>query len=238
MAQHIASRTKAQAVLELGTKFLISYFIGSLMGALIVGRLRGGIDIRQMGSGNAGGTNALRTQGLAFAIAVVLIDIGKGVLATAVVPGLELPLVAADPEISRVWLTVACAAAAVTGHVWPIWHSFRGGKGAATLIGTLLVLAPGVIPPVLLIWAWVFVLSGYVGLATMCGGMTAPLYLAITRLPADQPLFIYCLAMALYLVFSHRSNIARMRAGTEFRNTRLMVFRRRGAAADNDDARP
>ncbi|HSD71057.1 MAG TPA: glycerol-3-phosphate 1-O-acyltransferase PlsY [Woeseiaceae bacterium] len=238
MAQHIATRRKAQAVLELGTKFLISYFIGSLMGALIVGQMRGGIDIRKLGSGNAGGTNALRTQGLAFAIAVVIIDIGKGAFVTAVVPGLNLPLVAADAEISRVWLTIACAAAAVTGHVWPIWHSFRGGKGAATLIGTLLVLSPGVILPVLLIWAWVFVLSGYVGLATMCGGMTAPLYIAATRLPQDQPLFVYCLVMALYLVFSHRSNIARMRAGTEFRNTRLMVFRRRGASADDDNTRP
>ena len=65
-------------MLELGVKFLISYFIGSLMGALIVGRLRGGVDIRTMGSGNAGGTNALRTQGALFALGVVIIDIGKG----------------------------------------------------------------------------------------------------------------------------------------------------------------
>jgi glycerol-3-phosphate acyltransferase PlsY len=235
MPHDIVTRTKAQAVLELGIKFLISYFIGSLMGALLVGRFRGGVDIRTLGSGNAGGTNALRTQGLAFAAAVVIIDVVKGVIATAVVPGIDIPLVGTDPQVSRVWLTIVCAAAAVTGHVWPIWHNFRGGKGAATLIGTLLVLAPGVILPVLLIWSWVFVLSGYVGLATLSGAMTAPLYLAVTRLPEDQPLFIYCMAMALYLVFSHRSNIARMRAGTEFRNTRLMVFRRRAAAADDDD---
>ena len=121
----------AQAVLELGTKFLLSYFIGSLMGALIVGRIRGGIDIRNLGSGNAGGTNALRTQGIVFAIAVVLIDVGKGAFSTAVIPGLDLPFVGIDPEVSRVWLVLACAAAAVMGHVWPIWHKFRGGKGAA-----------------------------------------------------------------------------------------------------------
>jgi acyl phosphate:glycerol-3-phosphate acyltransferase len=235
MPHDIATWTKAQAVLELGIKFLISYFIGSLMGALLVGRFRGGVDIRTQGSGNAGGTNALRTQGLAFAAAVVIVDVGKGVIATAIVPGLDLPLVGTDEQVSRVWLTIACASASVIGHVWPIWHSFRGGKGAATLIGTLLVLAPWVILPVLLIWSWVFVLSGYVGLATLSGGITAPLYIAFTRLPEDQPLFIYCLVMALYLVFSHRSNIARMRAGTEFRNTRLMVFRRRSATPDDDD---
>ena len=91
-------------MLELGVKFLISYFIGSLMGALIVGRLRGGVDIRTMGSGNAGGTNALRTQGAAFALGVVVIDIGKGFVGAGIVPGLDIPFVPADPELSRSWL--------------------------------------------------------------------------------------------------------------------------------------
>ena len=99
-------------MLELGVKFLISYFIGSLMGAMIVGKLRGGVDIRTMGSGNAGGTNALRTQGMWFALGVVVVDIGKGIVGAGVVPGLDLPFVPTDPEISRTWLTVSCAAAA------------------------------------------------------------------------------------------------------------------------------
>jgi glycerol-3-phosphate acyltransferase PlsY len=236
MRHDIGMETGAQAVLELGTKFLLSYFIGSLMGALIVGRLRGGVDIRKLGSGNAGGTNALRTQGIVFALAVVVVDVGKGALATAVVPGLHLPLVATDPDVSRVWLTIACAAATVMGHVWPVWHNFRGGKGAATLLGTLTVLSPVGILPVLMIWAWVFVFSGYVGLATMLAGLSAPLYLAASRLPLDQPLFIYCLTMSIYLIYSHRTNIARMRAGTEYRNARPMVFRRRSESDIDDDS--
>jgi len=77
-------------MLELGAKFLLSYFIGSIMGSLVVGRLRGGVDIRTMGSGNAGGTNALRTQGVAFAMGVMIIDVGKGIVGTGVVPGLDL----------------------------------------------------------------------------------------------------------------------------------------------------
>jgi glycerol-3-phosphate acyltransferase PlsY len=214
-------------MLELGTKFLISYFFGSVMGSMVMGRLRGGVDIRQMGSGNAGGTNALRTQGWIFALGVVVIDVGKGVIGAGLVPGLEIPGVAASTEVSRVWLTLACAAAAVIGHVWPVWHEFRGGKGAATLVGTLIVLAPGVIAPVLGVWVVVLVTSGFVGLSTMCAGIAAPVYLAITRLPADQPVFIYCMAMAMYIVFSHRSNIQRMRAGTENRLTRAMLFGRR-----------
>lgn len=213
-------------MLELSVKFLLSYFIGSVMGSMLVGRLRGGVDIRTMGSGNAGGTNALRTQGWIFALEVLIIDIGKGVLGAGVVPALDLPFIATDPALSRDWLTMCCAAAAVIGHVWPMWHSFRGGKGAATLAGTLAVLSPDLILPVLLVWAITLTSFGYVGLATMAAGAAAPTYLAATRLPEDQPLFIYCVAMALYIIFSHRSNLQRMRDGTESRQARLMLFRR------------
>jgi len=214
-------------MLELGIKFLLSYLIGSIMGSMVMGKLRGGVDIRTAGSGNAGGTNALRTQGWLFALGVVAVDGGKGVIAAGIIPGIELPIAGNDPEISRTWLTLSCAAASVIGHVWPIWHNFRGGKGAATLVGTLVILAPGLIIPMLLVWAWVLVLSGYVGLATMIAGLSAPFYLAVMRLPSDQPLFIYCAALALYIIFTHRSNIRRMMDGAEERNPRLMFFHRR-----------
>ena len=214
-------------MLELGIKFLLSYLIGSIMGSMVMGKLRGGVDIRTAGSGNAGGTNALRTQGWLFALGVVAVDGGKGVIAAGIIPGIELPIAGNDPEISRTWLTLSCAAASVIGHVWPIWHNFRGGKGAATLVGTLVILAPGLIIPMLLVWAWVLVLSGYVGLATMIAGLSAPFYLAVMRLPSDQPLFIYCAVLALYIIFTHRSNIRRMMDGAEERNPRLMFFHRR-----------
>lgn len=223
-------------MLELGSKFLISYFIGSLMGSMIMGKLRGGVDIREMGSGNAGGTNALRTQGFFFALGVVVIDIGKGAVAAGIVPGLTLPMVPADPDISRTWLTMCCGAAAVIGHVYPIYHRFRGGKGAATLLGTIIVLAPKLILPLLLVWAWVLTLSGFVGLATMIAAAALPLWLAVTHLPADQPLFIYTVVMAIFIAYCHRSNIKRMRQGSEHRNTKLMMFRSKRQAAANDDS--
>ena len=87
--------------------------------------------------------------------------------------------------------------------------------------------------PLILIWAWLLVMSGYVGLSTMAAGIAAPMYVALMRLPHDQPLFYYCAAMALYLIYSHRSNISRMRQGTEARNTRLMVFRRKRQSSDD-----
>ena len=223
-------------MLELGVKFLISYFIGSLMGALIVGRLRGGVDIRTMGSGNAGGTNALRTQGVFFALGVVVIDIGKGVIGAGVVPGLELPFVPADPLISREWLTLCCAAAAVFGHVWPVYHRFKGGKGAATLVGTFTIIAPQLILPMLLVWGSVLIVSGYVGLATMAAAIAVPVWVAVTRLPEDQPLLIYCVVMAAYVVRWHRANIARMKDGTEHRNTGVMFFSSKRKAANDEQA--
>ena len=115
-------------MLELGIKFLISYFIGSIMGAMIVGMLRGGIDIRTMGSGNAGGTNALRTQGFMFALAVVVVDVGKGIVVAGVIPSLELPFVPTDPAISRTWLTLCCAGAAVMGSCGRSIMTSRGAR--------------------------------------------------------------------------------------------------------------
>ncbi len=211
---------------ELSVKFLLSYFVGSVMGSMVIGWFRGGVDIRTMGSGNAGGTNALRTQGWIFALGVVIIDIGKGALGTGVVPGLNLPYVGIDPTLSREWLTLCCAAAAVIGHVWPMWHKFRGGKGAATLAGTLLVLSPELLLPALLAWAIVLTSFGYVGIATIAATITAPIFIAATRFPDDQPLFIYCVTMVLMVIFTHRSNLQRMRDGTESRQVRLMLFRR------------
>ena len=215
-------------MLDPGSKILLSYLVGSVMGSMIMGYLRGGVDIRTMGSGNAGSTNALRTQGWLFAVGVIVIDVGKGVLATAVIPGIDLPFSDADPAITAGWLTFGCATASVVGHVWPVWHKFKAGKGAATLIGTLIVLAPEIVLPLILIWAWMLVLFGFVGLATVTTAVVAPLYLGLTRLPHDQALFYYCLVMALYMIYSHRANIIRMRKGTEPKNTRLMIFRRGG----------
>lgn len=213
-------------MLELGVKFLLSYFLGSVMGANVVGALRGGVDIRAMGSGNAGATNALRTQGWAFALGVVIIDIGKGAIAAGIVPSLAIPLVTEDPALPRALLTVCCAAAAVIGHVWPMWHRFSGGKGAATLVGTMTVLAPTLLIPILIVWLLFLTVFGYVGLATITAALSAPVYLALIQLPAGKPLFVYTVLCALFMVYTHRSNIQRMRQGSEPKNTKLMIFSR------------
>jgi len=215
-------------VLELGLKSLLAYLLGSVMGAMVMGRLRG-VDIRQMGSGNAGGTNALRTQGFGFAAGVVLVDVGKALLAVGVLPGLSLPGIGIDPEISRAWLQVACAVAVVAGHVWPLYHEFRGGKGAATLIGAFAVLAPATLVPVLSVWLLCVMIWGMVGLATMVAAVTLPLALLALERPTPASLLVLALVMAAFMVYTHRANIARMRAGTENRVKRLWLLRPRDA---------
>jgi len=212
-------------VLELGLKTLIAYLLGSVMGALAVGGLKG-VDIREQGSGNAGGTNALRTQGFWFAFGTVIVDVGKGWLAAGWLPGFALPGVAADPAVGREWLAAACAAAAVAGHVWPVYHEFRGGKGGATLIGTLVALAPATVPVALAAWLAVAMLSGFAGLATMTAAATVPVAAQLFH-PGARPLLALALAMAAFIVWTHRSNIARMRSGTEARLGRLWLLRPR-----------
>lgn len=207
-------------------KVLGAYLLGSVLGSLVIGRLRGGVDIRTQGSGNAGGTNALRTQGKGFALAVIVIDVGKGVLAAAVLPGLALSA-PASPLLAS-WLPVSCAAAVVIGHVFPLWYGFRGGKGAATLVGALAVLAPAGLIPVLAVWGLCLMLSGYVGLSTMVAAASFPVYafFAFGRDPA-APLVVFGAVMTLFVIFTHRSNIARMRRGEENQFRSAMILRRR-----------
>jgi acyl phosphate:glycerol-3-phosphate acyltransferase len=202
---------------------LLAYALGSLSGSLLVGRTRG-VDIRSTGSGNAGGTNAFRTQGWRFALLVVLIDIGKGALAAWL--GHAWP---ADTVAPRT-LGLICAFAAVLGHVWPVFFGFRGGKGAATFAGALLVLCPWSVPPLLAVWLLLVTTTGYVGLATICAAVAFPL-LVIGVAAADRPLLVFAIATAALIVFTHRANVARLRAGNEYRFERARVVARwfRGA---------
>jgi glycerol-3-phosphate acyltransferase PlsY len=218
-------RRRRTDVLELGLKTLLAYLLGSVLGSLVMGRLRG-VDIREQGSGNAGGTNALRTQGWAFALGVVVIDVGKALLAVGVLPGLALPWVGIDATVGRSWLEVACACAVVVGHVYPVWYEFRGGKGAATLIGAVAVLAPVALLPVVLVWLATVTLTGFVGLGTMLGTATLPVYFALAA-PRSPALVAFGVAMAVFVAYTHRSNIERMRAGNENRARRLWLLRPR-----------
>ncbi len=157
---------------------------------------------------------------------MVLVDVGKALLAVGVLPGLALPWVGFDPAVNSRWLAVACATAVVVGHVYPVWYEFRGGKGAATLIGAVAVLAPAALLPVAVVWLACVALTGYVGLATMLGTATLPVFFWFAE-PRSMSLVSFAVVMAAFIAYTHRANIARMRAGNESRARRLWLLRPR-----------
>jgi glycerol-3-phosphate acyltransferase PlsY len=211
--------------MEFPVKVLLAYLLGSVVGSLVVGRLRGGVDIRTQGSGNAGATNAVRTQGWRFAVWVIVIDIAKGWVAAAVLPRLQgLPPAA---PLAQLWLPAACAFAAIVGHVFPVWHGFRGGKGVATLVGAYAGLEPFLLLPLFLGWLGVVMVSGYIGLSSILASLIVPAYLLIRDGGAMTPELGFALACAALVIYTHRGNVRRMRAGTEPRARKLWLFGRR-----------
>lgn len=204
-------------MIELGLKVTLGYLLGAVLGSLLVGYFYGGVDIRKLGSGNAGGTNALRTQGKLFALLVMIVDVGKGILAAAAIPPLVLPGVGLDPDVPRALVLYSVAFAAIVGHVFPVWFGFRGGKGGATAAGLLCYLAPGAAIPVLGAWILIVFTTGYVGLATVSATLIAVVYVGVTGLPAQSGLFLFACGTSALLIYAHRGNIARMIAGTESR---------------------
>ncbi len=216
---------------ELIVKAGLSYLLGSIVGSLLIGRLKGGVDIRALGSGNAGATNALRTLGRAIAFWVLVIDLAKGFVATRLIAPALLPgIVPAAPALGA-WCVTACALAVMLGHVYPLWFGLRGGKGVATLVGAVLGIDPWLLAPMVLTWLAAVVLFGFVGLASMLATLALAVEIAIGNFAPRLPLLAFGVSAAALILYTHRSNIARMRAGTESRARRLWLFgARRGPA--------
>ncbi|HEY0766491.1 MAG TPA: glycerol-3-phosphate 1-O-acyltransferase PlsY [Steroidobacteraceae bacterium] len=217
-------------MIELLVKGGLCYLLGSIVGSLVIGRLRG-VDIRALGSGNAGATNALRTQGKAVAFCVLVIDVAKGWIATRLIAPSVLPGIApAAPEL-QLWCVTVCGLAVILGHVYPLWYGLRGGKGVATLVGAVLGIHPWLLLPMVLTWLAAVILFGFVGLASMLAALALAVSISLSDASPWVPLFTYGILAAVLILFTHRYNIARMRAGTESRARRLWLFgSRRGQA--------
>jgi glycerol-3-phosphate acyltransferase PlsY len=204
---------------------LVGYLLGSISGSLVLGKLSQ-VDIRSMGSGNAGGTNAFRTQGWRFALGVLIIDIGKGALSTWGVAA-AMTTSGAMPEGHAITAASIAGFGAILGHVWPLYFGFRGGKGAGTAVGAVVILAPGCILPMLLVWLSSLLLSGYVGLSTIFAGFVlVPAMWWFGPDPLPTSLAVFAVSVAVLIVFTHRSNIQRLRDGTENRFNTQKLWRR------------
>ena len=184
---------------------LFGYGVGSLpLGYLVASRAKG-IDLRRVGSGNVGATNAYRSAGLAAAVIVVLVDVAKG--ASSVFFAARFATGAADP--------VAAGIAAILGHVYPVWLRFHGGKGVATACGVFWMLAPlatAIAASVFLIVVWV---SRYVSLGSIVATMALPPLAWLTDKP--MAVVIGAAVAAILIVERHRANLARLQQGSERR---------------------
>lgn len=194
---------------------VLAYLIGALPFGLLVGRLAGGVDLREHGSGRIGATNALRTVGLAGAVLTFLLDLGKGIVAVLLVGWLYL----AGPPGSPPWVAAAAGIAAVAGHIRSVFIGFRGGRGVATFAGTMLVTAPWVAAIVLPLGALIVWRSRLVSLGSLTGTLLAPVVTVVLVLLGQATWAAVALALggAALVTSAHRDNVARLRAGTERR---------------------
>jgi len=196
--------------MEPGVALALSYLSGSIPFAAIAGKLRR-VDLRKHGSGNLGATNVFRVLGWKIGIAVFLLDALKGAF-----PVYYLPPRIVSPRDPVVW-AIACGIAAIAGHVRPIFLGLRrGGKGVATAAGVFFALAPLQMAITFAVFVGVVLGTGYVSLGSLMSAIVLP-GLLLVALGPRAPLFVVSIVIALFVFWTHRANIARLRRGEEHR---------------------
>ena len=193
------------------------YLMGSIPTSYLAARFGAGVDLREQGSRNLGATNVYRVLGWKYAIPVGLFDVAKG----------AVPVLLASRWSDQAWLPLAVGVAAVLGHVFTIFMRLKGGKGVATAAGVVLALAPAALGVSALVWLAVLTATGYMSVASMLGAVTFPVAVRVLE-PGDNYALVIGIALAVFIIYTHRSNIRRLLNGTENRFGK----RRRAAAKD------
>ena len=184
---------------------LFGYLLGSIPFALLMARRWSATDLRRVGSGNLGAANVMRTSGVRAGVLVALLDMLKGALSVLVAERLSPS--AAAPAVAGL--------AAIVGHIYPVWLRFRGGKGVATACGVFSILTPLAVPPALAVFVAAVWITKYISLGSVLASIALP---PLAYAAGGQgPVVAAASAAAVIIVFRHRSNVARLRAGTERR---------------------
>jgi glycerol-3-phosphate acyltransferase PlsY len=189
-------------LLLLITFILGAYLLGAIPFGALFARFRG-IDIQKQGSGNIGATNVSRVLGKGWGIVTLLLDVGKGFL----------PVFLASKYMGGALAPALVGLAAVSGHMWPVYLKFKGGKGVATGLGAFLAFYPPAVGVALLVWLLMVALFRYVSLGSMAAAAAVPLALAFFRQPTE--IILLAAVMAGLIIYKHKDNIKRLLAGTE-----------------------
>ncbi|MDD3905974.1 MAG: glycerol-3-phosphate 1-O-acyltransferase PlsY [Candidatus Omnitrophica bacterium] len=184
---------------------VLGYMIGSFPTSFLMARALKGVDIRQVGSGNAGATNVLRSVGKLPALVTLIVDVLKGVFVVTIMANFFYGYIEnLDYDFYRSFLGLV----AVCGHIWPVWLKFKGGKGVATTLGVALGLAPIVLIPSSVIWLIIFFTTNYVSLASICALIVFPPF----AIAFGQSFYLVLISAVIcsISIFKHRENITRL----------------------------
>ena len=212
--------------MEVITLLILSYLTGSIPTSIIVSRVAKNIDIREHGSGNAGATNVYRILGWKYALIVLFLDIFKAwiptaIYATKIFKGISIPDIG--------FIQILCGFSAVFGHTYPIFARFKGGKGVGSLIGVLLALFPFVFPLCLIVAIFVVVTTGYVSLGSIFAAISLPIIILVLPglgiITPNLSSVIFSLLVPWFVIYTHRSNISRIRNGTENRFDKALIIK-------------
>jgi glycerol-3-phosphate acyltransferase PlsY len=211
-------------MLLLAIIIILSYLVGSIPTSILISKAAGGIDIRNHGSGNAGGTNVMRVLGWKYGLLVILLDALKGAVAVIIIARLffgPLPFENISPFDDFTLVQIIAGISAVIGHIWTVFAGFRGGKGIATALGMLVMLVTVEMIIAVGIFALVVIISRYVSLGSIIAAISVPSTLFIREnlfhvdIPGYSTLFPFIIAVSALVVFTHRKNLVRLIKGNE-----------------------
>lgn len=210
-------------MIQIAIIILISYIVGSIPTSIVVSKLIFKKDVREYGSGNAGGTNAWRVFGWQTGVFVMLMDIAKGFVATFFIARIAVPL---NMPFEAVQLIAGSAA--VMGHIWTIFANFNGGKGVGTAAGMLLGLYPMAVLICFGVFGLVLITTGYVSASSLSAALALPIVLWLMDIsgwnPVHPVLFYFSIPIVILIFFTHRSNLKRLIKGTENRFEKVRIF--------------
>lgn len=214
---------------------ILSYLVGAIPTSIIITRWVKGIDIRQHGSGNAGGTNVFRVLGWKYGVLTIILDALKGAVAVILIARLYLgsfPFPNATPFDDFTLVQIIAGLVAVVGHIWTVFAGFKGGKGIATSLGFLIAIITVDMFIALGVFFLVVTISRYVSLGSILAAISVPLILIVrenvfnVEISGYHTILPFAILLALLVIYTHRANVGRLLNGSE---SRINLFKKKNS---------